>query len=57
MTKRGIRIEKPHLDAPEEGRQAPKPKRVGPFFTLLLILSFFVAFAGLALGLYVLFLE
>ncbi len=58
MTKRGIRIEKPHLDSQEETqRLVSKPVRLSPFFVLLLVLSFFAAFAGLALTLYVIFLE
>lgn len=58
MTKRGIRIEKPNLDSEEEILPpADKPARLNPFFGLLLTLSFLAAFAGLALGLYIIFLE
>ncbi len=58
MTKRGIRIEKPNLDSEEEIVPPPgKPARLNPFFGLLLALSFLAVFAGLALGLYIIFLE
>ncbi len=58
MNKRGIRIEKPNIDSQEENLSAVgKPARLNPFFGLLLALSFLAVFAGLALGLYVIFLE
>jgi len=48
MAKRGIRIEKPENDQPGNLSAGQPPKRLGFFFRLLLVSSFFIAVLSLA---------